>query len=127
MGLRIESTRHFRVHPFVPRLRPKAHFVEALPRYWTTRRVEAASELSLDTRRVKRLGIPDRLIEHSERGELLTDLALNPAGIAAACRELAEQGERIGKLGVSAAAGTESLIAVPAQCRRTQRSQSCPE
>jgi 1-deoxy-D-xylulose-5-phosphate synthase len=57
--------------------------------------LEAACELSLDTSRVKRLGIPDRFIEHADRSELLADLGLNPAGIAAACRELAEQGQGV--------------------------------
>jgi 1-deoxy-D-xylulose-5-phosphate synthase len=57
--------------------------------------LEAASELSLDTSRIKRLGIPDRFIEHAERAELLATLRLNAAGIAAACRELAEQGEGV--------------------------------
>jgi 1-deoxy-D-xylulose-5-phosphate synthase len=52
--------------------------------------LEAASELGLDTSRVKRLGLPDRFIEHGERGELLADLGLDAAGIASACRELAQ-------------------------------------
>ena len=60
--------------------------------------LEAASEMSLDTSRLKRLGIPDRFIEHGERSELLADLRLNATGIAAACRELAEQGEGVGSL-----------------------------
>ena len=38
---------------------------------------------------LKRLGIPDRFVEHGERGELLADLGLDAAGIAAACRQLA--------------------------------------
>jgi 1-deoxy-D-xylulose-5-phosphate synthase len=54
--------------------------------------LEAASEMSLDTSRIKRLGLPDRFIEHAERFELLADLGLDATGIAAACRELAEQG-----------------------------------
>jgi 1-deoxy-D-xylulose-5-phosphate synthase len=57
--------------------------------------LEAASEMSLDTSRVRRLGIPDRFIEHAERGELLADLGLDAAGIASACRELAERGEGV--------------------------------
>jgi 1-deoxy-D-xylulose-5-phosphate synthase len=48
--------------------------------------LETASEAGLDTSRVRRLGIPDRFIEHAERGELLADLGLDAAGIAAACR-----------------------------------------
>jgi len=38
---------------------------------------------------LKRLGIPDRFVEHGERAELLADLGLDAAGIAAACRQLA--------------------------------------
>ena len=34
-----------------------------------------------------RLGIPDRFIEHGDRGELLADLGLDAAGIARCCRE----------------------------------------
>jgi 1-deoxy-D-xylulose-5-phosphate synthase len=58
--------------------------------------LEAASEISLDTSRVRRLGIPDRYIEHGERSELLADLNLDARGIAAACRELTEQRQGIG-------------------------------
>ena len=36
-----------------------------------------------------RLGLPDRFVEHGERGELLAELGLDAAGIAAACRRLA--------------------------------------
>jgi 1-deoxy-D-xylulose-5-phosphate synthase len=57
--------------------------------------LEAASDLGLDTSRVKRLGIPDRFIEHAERSELLADLGLDAAGIASACRELAQRGEGV--------------------------------
>jgi 1-deoxy-D-xylulose-5-phosphate synthase len=57
--------------------------------------LEAASELGLDASRIKRLGLPDRFIEHGERSELLTDLGLDAAGIASACRELAEHGESV--------------------------------
>lgn len=51
--------------------------------------LEAASDAGLDASHVRRLGIPDRFIEHAERGELLADLGLDASGIAAACRELA--------------------------------------
>jgi len=57
--------------------------------------LEAASDMGLDTSRIKRLGIPDRFIEHGERSELLADLGLDPTGIASACRELAERGEGV--------------------------------
>jgi 1-deoxy-D-xylulose-5-phosphate synthase len=60
--------------------------------------LEAANELGLETSRIKRLGIPDQYIEHGERSELLADLGMNATGIAAACRELAEQGERVASL-----------------------------
>ncbi len=50
--------------------------------------LEAAAEAGVDASRVRRLGIPDRYIEHGERDELLADLGLDAAGIAAACREL---------------------------------------
>jgi 1-deoxy-D-xylulose-5-phosphate synthase len=48
--------------------------------------LEAASGMGLDTSRIRRLGIPDRFIEHADRGELLADLGLDARGIAAACR-----------------------------------------
>lgn len=38
---------------------------------------------------VIRLGLPDRFIEHGERGELLAELGLDSCGIATACRRLA--------------------------------------
>jgi 1-deoxy-D-xylulose-5-phosphate synthase len=51
--------------------------------------IEAATDAALNTRHVRRLGIPDQFIEHAERGELLADLGLDAAGIAETCRELA--------------------------------------
>jgi 1-deoxy-D-xylulose-5-phosphate synthase len=50
--------------------------------------LEAVCDAGLDTSRLRRLGIPDRFIEHGERSELLADLGLDPAGIAASCRNL---------------------------------------
>ncbi len=52
--------------------------------------VEATADAGLDTSRVRRLGIPDKFIEHAERGELLADLGLDSAGIAATCRSQVE-------------------------------------
>jgi 1-deoxy-D-xylulose-5-phosphate synthase len=52
--------------------------------------LEAANDAGLDTSRVRRLGIPDRFIEHAERSELLAELGLDAKGIAAACRALAK-------------------------------------
>lgn len=51
--------------------------------------LEAANEMGLKTSHLKRLGLPDEFIEHGERGELLADLQLDAAGIAATCRQLA--------------------------------------
>lgn len=70
--------------------------------------LEAASNAGLDTRNIVRLGVPDRFIEHAERGELLADLGLDVAGICAAVRRsLSHAGvERNGKY---QAAATKSV------------------
>ncbi len=51
--------------------------------------LEAAADAGLNASHVHRLGVPDRFIEHAERNELLADLSLDAAGIAATCRDLA--------------------------------------
>jgi 1-deoxy-D-xylulose-5-phosphate synthase len=51
--------------------------------------LEAACDARLDTSRIRRLGIPDRYVEHGDRKELLADLGLDALGIAAAYREMA--------------------------------------
>jgi 1-deoxy-D-xylulose-5-phosphate synthase len=51
--------------------------------------IEAATDAGQSAAHVRRLGIPDRFIEHAERGELLADLGLDAAGIALACRQMA--------------------------------------
>jgi len=51
--------------------------------------LEAVNDAGVHSGPLKRLGIPDRFVEHGERGELLADLGLDAAGIAAACRHLA--------------------------------------
>ena len=57
--------------------------------------LEAANAAGLDTRNVVRRGIPDRFIEHGERGELLADLGLDVAGLADTVRRFREvTGER---------------------------------
>ena len=43
--------------------------------------LEAANAAGLDTRHIVRLGMPDRFIEHAERGELLAELGLDVDGI----------------------------------------------
>lgn len=53
--------------------------------------LETASDAGLDTSRIRRLGIPDRFVEHGERAELLADLGLDQTGIMHTCRELAER------------------------------------
>jgi len=53
--------------------------------------LEAANSAGLDTRHIVRLGIPDRFIEHGERGELLADLGLDVNGICRAVRDGVER------------------------------------
>jgi 1-deoxy-D-xylulose-5-phosphate synthase len=53
--------------------------------------LEAANTAGLDTRRIKCLGIPDRFVEHGERGELLADLGLDAVGLLMAARGMAEK------------------------------------
>jgi 1-deoxy-D-xylulose-5-phosphate synthase len=48
--------------------------------------LEAASAAGIDARNVVRLGLPDRFVEHAERGELLADLGLDVAGICRTVR-----------------------------------------
>jgi len=48
--------------------------------------LEAANAARLRTEHIRRLGIPDRFIEHGERNELLADLGLDLEGILAAAR-----------------------------------------
>jgi len=53
--------------------------------------LESANDAGLNTNHLRRLGIPDRFIEHGNRNELLADLGLDVAGITAASREMAQQ------------------------------------
>ncbi|MFN0197948.1 MAG: 1-deoxy-D-xylulose-5-phosphate synthase [Planctomycetaceae bacterium] len=52
--------------------------------------LEAANDAGLRTDHIRRLGIPDRFIEHGDRAELLADLKLNEAGIIATALSLAD-------------------------------------
>jgi 1-deoxy-D-xylulose-5-phosphate synthase len=61
--------------------------------------LEATNEARLDSRNIIRLGIPDRFIEHAERGELLADLGLNVDGLCDTVRQ-ALQGRGRGELRV---------------------------
>lgn len=57
--------------------------------------LEAASDAGLETRGIVRLGIPDRFIEHGERGELLAALGLDVDGVCRAVRQgLEKRNER---------------------------------
>ena len=49
--------------------------------------LEAANAAKLDTRKIVRLGIPDRYIEHGDRGELLADLNMDAKGMCRTVRE----------------------------------------
>src|SRR5262245_31322610 len=53
--------------------------------------LETAADAGINASHVTRLGIPDRFVEHGERGELLADLSLDANGIAAKCRQLADR------------------------------------
>jgi 1-deoxy-D-xylulose-5-phosphate synthase len=55
--------------------------------------LEAAGDAGLAAAHVRRLGVPDRFIEHGERGELLADLGLDVAGLVRTARE---QAARVG-------------------------------
>ncbi|HKB03111.1 MAG TPA: 1-deoxy-D-xylulose-5-phosphate synthase [Gemmataceae bacterium] len=48
--------------------------------------LEACNEEGIDTRNVVRLGLPDRFIEHAERGELLAELGLDVDGFCRTAR-----------------------------------------
>jgi len=51
--------------------------------------LEAVNDTGVHGGPIRRLGLPDRFVEHGERGELLAELGLDAAGIAATCRALA--------------------------------------
>ena len=49
--------------------------------------LEAANEMQLNTTSIYRLGIPDTFVEHGTRPELLAEMKIDSAGIAATCRQ----------------------------------------
>jgi 1-deoxy-D-xylulose-5-phosphate synthase len=57
--------------------------------------LEAANDAGLPTGHIRRLGLPDRFIEHGERGELLADLGLDVDGLIAAAHALAGRQEAV--------------------------------
>ena len=50
--------------------------------------LEAANDAGLRTDHIKRLGIPDRFIEHGERSELLADIGLDIEGLVATAQAM---------------------------------------
>lgn len=54
--------------------------------------LEAANTAGVRTDNVRRLGIPDRFIEHGDRGELLADLGLDVDGLVATAQAMADRG-----------------------------------
>ena len=62
----------------------------ALPTGFGSAVLEAVNDARIACGPIVRLGLPDRFVEHGERGELLADLGLDAAGIAATCRGLAQ-------------------------------------
>jgi 1-deoxy-D-xylulose-5-phosphate synthase len=61
----------------------------ALPTGFGSGVLEAVNDAGIHAGPLVRLGLPDRFVEHGERAELLADLGLDAAGIAATCRRLA--------------------------------------
>ncbi|HLA84787.1 MAG TPA: 1-deoxy-D-xylulose-5-phosphate synthase [Thermoguttaceae bacterium] len=59
--------------------------------------LEAAGAAGLDASHVRRLGVPDRFVEHGSRAELLADLGLDAPGIAASCLALIRQRTPVGQ------------------------------
>lgn len=51
--------------------------------------LETANDLGLDSKRIRRIGLPDEYIPHGDRGEVLAEYDLDISGIAAACRGMA--------------------------------------
>jgi len=59
--------------------------------------LEATNSAGLDTRHIIRLGLPDRFIEHGERGELLPDLGLDANGICKTIRNALSRADENGE------------------------------
>lgn len=55
--------------------------------------LEGAHAAGLDSRNIIRLGLPDRFVEHGERGELLAELGLDVDGICRTFRQAATKNE----------------------------------
>ncbi len=61
----------------------------ALPTGFGSAVIELVSDAGIVAGPIRRIGLPDRFVEHGERGELLAELGLDAAGIAKTCRQLA--------------------------------------
>ncbi len=57
--------------------------------------LETAIDAGWDVRRIRRLGLPDRFIEHGERQALLADLGLDADGIVRACLAMARRADML--------------------------------
>ena len=57
--------------------------------------LEAVNDAGLHTDHIKRLGIPDRFIEHGERAELLADIGLDVDGLVAAAQAMSSIEARV--------------------------------
>ncbi|MFM8327310.1 MAG: transketolase C-terminal domain-containing protein, partial [Pirellulaceae bacterium] len=56
---------------------------------------EAAVDHGWDARKLRSLAIPDRYIEHGDRGQLLEEIGLDPDGIVKAALEMQERARQI--------------------------------
>lgn len=57
--------------------------------------LETAIDAGWDVRRIRRLGLPDRFIEHGERHGLLADVGLDADGIVQACLAMARRADML--------------------------------
>jgi 1-deoxy-D-xylulose-5-phosphate synthase len=57
--------------------------------------LETASDAGWDVRRLRRLGLPDRFVEHGERRALLANVGLDADGIAQACLAMARNADML--------------------------------
>ena len=76
----------------------------ALPTGFGSAVLEAVNDARLVSGPILRMGLPDRFVEHGERGELLGELGLDVDGIAAAARRLSgREAQPLAALAVDAA------------------------
>lgn len=67
----------------------------ALPTGFGSAVLEAINDSRAACGPIERLGLPDRFVEHGERGELFASLGLDAEGIAGTCRRLAGRVARL--------------------------------